>query len=106
MGVYAMPAALPFESRRETVPREPFGAIWARVVKSFGNTPQACRLPTLAAGLYDAWVARSVPVLLFDPETGKKVAEFAVPAAGPAVTAWFRNDTAVVATGDRVVWLR
>src|SRR6266480_5432036 len=24
MGVYAMPAALPFESRRETVPREPF----------------------------------------------------------------------------------
>jgi outer membrane protein assembly factor BamB len=88
------------------IPREPVAGVFARVVKSFRNDPRAWRLPGLAAGLYDAWVARSVPVLLFDPETGKQLAEFEVPAAGPAVTAWFERDLAVVATGDRVVWLR
>lgn len=88
------------------VPREPVATVFDRVLRSFRGDPQAWRLPALAGRLYDAWVTRSVPVLLFDPETGKQLARFDVPAAGPAVTAWLARDLAVVATGDRVVWLR
>ena len=49
---------------------------------------------------------RSIPVLLLDPETGKRLVRFDIPAAGPAVAVCFERDVAVVATGDRVVWLR
>jgi hypothetical protein len=47
-----------------------------------------------------------VPVLFFDPETGKRLAKIKVEARGPAVTAYFHADTAVIATGDRVVWIK
>jgi outer membrane protein assembly factor BamB len=88
------------------IPREPVADVLCRIVRAFRNEPVAWRLPGLAAGLYDAWVTRTVPVLLLDPETGKQLGKVEIPAAGPAVTAWFDGDTAVVATGDRVVWLR
>lgn len=88
------------------LPREPVGDVFARVARSFARNPRAARLPGLGFGAYDAWVKRSVPVLLFDPETGKRLARHDIPATGPAVTAWFERDVAMVATGDRVVWLR
>jgi outer membrane protein assembly factor BamB len=88
------------------IPREPVADVLARVVESFRTQPEVSRLPGLAAGLYDAWVARSAPVLLFDPETGKELARFDLPAAGPNVTAWFEGDLAVVASGDRIAWLK
>ncbi len=88
------------------IPREPVADVFGRLVRSFRSDPEAWRLPALGARLYDAWVARSVPVLLFDPETGKRLAKFDIPAAGPAVTACFVRDVAVVATGDRVCWLK
>jgi outer membrane protein assembly factor BamB len=88
------------------VPREPVATVFTRVARSFRNNPDPARLPGLFATLYDAWVARSVPVLLFDPETGRRLNRFDVPALGPSVTAWFERDLAVVATGDRVCWLR
>jgi hypothetical protein len=88
------------------VPREPVADVLERAARSFRDNSELSRLPGLAAGLYDAWVARTVPVLLFDPETGKQLARFDIPAAGPHVTAWFERDLAVVATGDRVCWLR
>jgi outer membrane protein assembly factor BamB len=88
------------------IPREPVANVLARMVRSFRSNPEPRRLPALAAGLYDAWVVRSVPVLLLDPETGKQLAKFDIPANGPAVTAWFERDLAVVATGDRVCWLK
>lgn len=81
-------------------------AVWARVRRSFEREPYVWRLPGLAATLYDALSSRAVPVLLFDPETGKRLARLDVPAKGPAVTAWFDADRAVIATGDRVVWLK
>ncbi len=90
----------------EAVPAEPSGAVWNRLVRSFAREPFVWRLPGLAATLYDAWVARAVPVLLFDPETGKRLGRFDIPARGPAVTAWFDADRAVIATGDRVVWIK
>jgi outer membrane protein assembly factor BamB len=88
------------------VPREPVADVFARLGRSFRADPRPGRLPALAATAYDAWVTRSVPVLLFDPETGNRLGEVEVPAAGPAVAAWFAGDVAVVATGDRVAWLR
>ena len=90
----------------EALPAEPPGAVWERLARSFRAEPFVWRLPGLAATLYDAWVDRTVPVLLFDPETGKRLARFDVPARGPAVTAWFDAGAAVIATGDRVVWLK
>jgi outer membrane protein assembly factor BamB len=87
------------------LPREPVADVVGRVVRSFGREPALWRLPGLAAGAYDAWVAREVPVVLFDPETGRRLVRFDIPAAGPAVTAVFEGGLAVVATGDRVVWL-
>jgi hypothetical protein len=88
------------------IPREPVADVLARLARSFRAEPAPWRLPGLAAGLYDAWVARTVPVLLFDPESGKQMGQFEIAATGPAVTAWFEREVAVVATGDRVVWLR
>jgi outer membrane protein assembly factor BamB len=90
----------------EAIPAEATEDVWNRVWRSFRREPLLWRLPGLAATLYDAWVAREVPVLFFDPETGKRLARINVEARGPAVTAWFAADAAVIATGDRVVWLK
>ena len=88
------------------IPAAPTVAVWARLVRSFRAAPHVWRLPALAATLYDAWMDRVVPVLLFDPVTGKQLRRFDVPARGPAVTAWLDANVAVIATGDRVVWLK
>jgi hypothetical protein len=90
----------------EALPAEPISAVWARLARSFAREPFLWRLPGLACTLYDTWVARAVPVLLFDPETGKRLGRFDIPAKGPAVTAHFSPDATVIATGDRVVWLK
>ena len=56
-----------------------------------------------------AWSAITffvVPVLLFDPESGKLLRRLDIPARGPLVTAYFGRDLAVVATGDQVCWIK
>jgi len=88
------------------IPRVPMAEVFAQITRSFRAAPQLERLPALAATVYDAWVTRVVPILLLDPETGKELARFDIPASGPAITVWFERDLAVVATGDRVCWLR
>ncbi len=90
----------------QAIPRVTTEVVFARLAKSFRAEPFVWRLPGLATTLYDAWVDRALPVLLFDPETGKRVGSYEIPARGPAVSAWFDADTAVFATGDRVVWLK
>lgn len=91
---------------RCAVPAEPLGDVLARLGRSLRRSPAPWRLPGLAATLYDAWVDRAVPVLLFDPESGKLLKRLDVPARGPLAVAVFTRDVAVVATGDRVCWLR
>ncbi|HSQ57288.1 MAG TPA: PQQ-binding-like beta-propeller repeat protein, partial [Gemmata sp.] len=88
------------------IPREPVADVLHRAVRSLRTEPGLSRLPGLAAGLYDAWVTRTVPVFLLDPESGKQLSRFDIPAAGPHVTAWFERDLAVIATGDRVCWFK
>jgi outer membrane protein assembly factor BamB len=88
------------------IPREPFTDTWDRVIRSYLRAPLVWRLPGLAGTLYDAWVGRTVPVLLFDPESGELLRHLDVPARGPLVTAYFGRDLAVVATGEQVCWLK
>jgi outer membrane protein assembly factor BamB len=88
------------------VSAEPLADVWGRVGRSLRRPPAPGRLPGLAGTLYDAWVDRAVPVLLFDPESGKLLRRLDVPARGPFVTAYFGRELAVVATGDRVCWLK
>jgi outer membrane protein assembly factor BamB len=90
----------------EAIPAEPPGDVWQRLVRSFRREPYLWRLPGLAGTLYDAWVGREVPVLFFDPETGKRLARLDIPARGPAVVAHFGAGRAVIATGSRVVWVK
>jgi hypothetical protein len=68
--------------------------------------PAACRLPGLADTLYHAWADRTVPVLFLDPATGRVRKRIDVPTRGPFATVWFEGDDALVATGDRIVWLK
>ncbi len=49
---------------------------------------------------------REIPVLIFDPETGKRLAKIKIEARGPTISAVFHGDTAAIATGDRVVWIK
>ncbi|MBY0456558.1 MAG: hypothetical protein K2V38_04420, partial [Gemmataceae bacterium] len=88
------------------IAREPTPDVRARLGRSFLREPAAWRLPGLLVTLYDAWVDRALPVLLFDPETGRRVGGYSLPARGPAVGAWLDRTTAVFATGDRVVWIK
>ena len=90
----------------EAIPDEPHGAAWDRLAGSFRRTPLAWRLPGLAAGAYDSWAARTVPVLLFDPETGERLQRLDLPARGPGVAARFEGEVAIVVTGERVAWLK
>ena len=96
--VIAYPAA--------AIPAEAPLDIVRRLGRSLWRQPFTWRLPAVAAGLYDAWVERTVPVLLFDPECGKLLKRIDVPARGPGVTAAFTDELAVVMTGDRVVWIK
>jgi outer membrane protein assembly factor BamB len=90
----------------EAIPVEPPEVVLTRLGRSFAREPFLWRLPGLAGTLYDTWVARAVPVLLLDPKTGKRLGRVDVPARGPGVTASFSADATVIATGDRVVWLK
>ncbi|MBM3981619.1 MAG: hypothetical protein FJ304_15340 [Planctomycetes bacterium] len=85
---------------------EPTTAVLDRLARSFVREPFVWRLPALAGTLYDSWVGRAAPVLLLDPETGKQLARFDVPTRGPALTAHLTAGAAVIATGDRVVWIK
>ncbi|HEX4606939.1 MAG TPA: PQQ-binding-like beta-propeller repeat protein, partial [Urbifossiella sp.] len=90
----------------EAIPAEPVAGVWGRVERSFARAPLIGRLPLLADTLAEAWTDRTVPVLLFDPETGDLLKRFVLPARGPGVAARFDGDTAVVVTGAGVTWLR
>ena len=90
----------------EAIPAEPVADVWQRVVRSFGRAPLASRLPQLAETLADTWSERTVPVLLFDAETGELLKRLTLPGRGPGVTAHLAGNTAVIVTGAGVTWLR
>jgi outer membrane protein assembly factor BamB len=87
-------------------PQEPPEAVLRRLLPSFRREPFVWRLPGWCATLYDAWIARSVPVVVVDATTGQRIAGWEIPARGPIVTAAFHRNAAVFATGDRIVWIK
>jgi outer membrane protein assembly factor BamB len=91
---------------RAAIPREPLVQIGSRMLRTLRNEPAMWRLPGLAFGLYDAWMARAFPILMFDLETGRLLGKIEIPATGPTVSVCFDHDRAVIATGDRVCWLK
>lgn len=78
----------------------------AMAIDGFPLRPPVWQLPALTVGAYDAWVERTLPVLLLNPESGAVMKRFTLPARGPIQTASVRHDSVAFALGDRVVWLR
>jgi outer membrane protein assembly factor BamB len=91
---------------RVAVPREDPVEVGKRMIRTLRTNLEIWRLPALAFGLYDAWVARSLPIMMFDLETGRSLGKIEVPAKGPAMTICFDGNRAIVATGDRLCWLK
>ena len=73
---------------------------------SFAFAPGVWRVPSLAAALYDGWAARTVPVIVLDPETGRVRRRLDLPAVGPALGVHLGPDHAVVATAGKAYWLQ
>jgi hypothetical protein len=88
------------------IPHEDPVEVGKRILRTLQKNPEIWRLPALAFGLYDAWIARSLPILMFDLETGRKLGKIEMPALGPAVTICFDREKVIVATGGRVCWLK
>jgi hypothetical protein len=63
-------------------------------------------VPYLIDALYDGWTARTVPVVVLDPETGRVRRRLDLPAVGPALGVHLGPDHAVVATAGRAYWLQ
>lgn len=89
------------------LPRIPIAAdppwtVAARIARRFTAT---CRLPAGLASVYDAWVARTLPVLLLDPETGDVRGRIDLP-AGPVAVVRSRPDGLTIATTGRAYQLK
>jgi outer membrane protein assembly factor BamB len=78
----------------------------SRAAISFALAPRAWRVPSLVAALYDGWTARTVPVLVLDPEAGRVRRRLDLPAVGPALGVHLGPDCAVVATAGKAYWLK
>jgi hypothetical protein len=63
-------------------------------------------VPSLVVALYDGWTARTVPVLVLDPEAGRVHRRLDLPAVGPALGVHLGPDRAVVATAGKAYWLQ
>ncbi len=97
-GVIVFPtAALPNVDVHET---------WERTMRSCLRHPFGARLPASAVGIYDAWLTRSVPVLLLEARTGKLMNRYDICSSGPLLNTWFEGDLAVVATSDGITRLK
>jgi hypothetical protein len=77
-----------------------------RAAVSYALAPGVWRVPSLAAALYDGWAARTVPVIVLDPETGRVRRRLDLPAVGPALGVHLGLDHAVVATAGKAYWLQ
>ncbi|MBY0512938.1 MAG: hypothetical protein K2P78_03390 [Gemmataceae bacterium] len=90
----------------QPIPRITRQSVMQHTLHEFAMRPAGGRLPGLAAAAYDAWVDRTIPVLVLDPKTGAVLDRLDLPARGPVLVARFDGDAAVIACGDRVTWLK
>jgi outer membrane protein assembly factor BamB len=87
------------------VPDPPGAAAW-HTAGTFLRAPITRRLPVLAAGLYDAWATRTVPLLFLDPDTGRVRHRHDLPAAGPALGVHLGPSYKVIVTAGKAYWLK
>jgi hypothetical protein len=88
------------------IPDEPVESVVRRVGRSFLAWPTARRVAGLSQTLYEGWAARTVPVLVFDQDTGKELRRFELPALGPLALVSFTPGLGMtVMTGTRVYTL-
>lgn len=73
---------------------------------SFALAPGVWRVPALALALYDGWTARTVPLVVLDPRTGRVRRRLDLPAVGPVLGVHLGPDRAVVATAGKAYWLK
>jgi outer membrane protein assembly factor BamB len=88
------------------IPDEPFPVCANRVVRSFLTLPIARRVAGLSHTLYEGWAARTVPILVLDPDTGREIRRFDLPAFGPLALVSFSPGAGMtVMTGTKVYTL-
>lgn len=88
------------------VPEEPWATTAGRVARRVAEFPSPVRVLGGGLTLLETGAIRTLPVLLFDPDTGRLEQRLDVPAVGPTVRVVLTADTAAVLTAGRVVWLK
>jgi hypothetical protein len=88
------------------VPNDDLGTTAERSLRRVSEFPSPLRLLGGAAALFDACVTHTLPVLLFDPDSGRLGQRIDLPATGPMVVVCLHAETATVATTGRLVWLK
>lgn len=83
----------------EAIPAEPLAAVGDRLLRSFARRPDPRRLFGLLATAFEAWYDRTLPVLLFDPGTGRLQQRLDLPARGPAAAVRVAADGVTVTAG-------
>lgn len=89
--------------RTEPLAEESPTDIVARQLQRFPFS--AARLPGFALAAYDAWTARTLPIVLVHPDSGKELRRLAVP-TGPIAAVNLTPDHPAVATAGTVYWLK
>ena len=90
----------------EAIAEEPVEAAFDRLQRSFLRNPQPWRLPWLAAAFADSWQERTLPVLVFDSELGRRLAVLQLAARGPGAVIRWEADRGAAFAGERIVWLK
>jgi hypothetical protein len=88
------------------IPEEPLAMVVKQIAWSFARRPIIQRLPGLVKTLYDAWIERTVPVLVFDPITGRQLQRVDLSACGPVLSAHLSTDGLAVQTGKTLYLLK
>jgi len=91
---------------RTAVPADDLGAAAERSLRRMTEFPSPLRLLGGAVALFDACVTHTLPVLLFDPDSGRLDQRIDLPATGPTAVVCLHAETATVATTGRLVWLK
>jgi len=85
---------------------EPIAVVAERMLFRLLAAPSGERLVRLAFSFLAATTECTLPILLFDPTTGKVLQRLDVPTFGPIASVHLLGDTATVVSLGKVAWLR
>lgn len=92
------------------IPRFPFPfeqpmLVARRVIERWCRVSMMARLPAILTSIYDAWVRRTLPVLVLDPEMGQIRHRLDLD-CGPVVGIHLGPEASGIATSGKVYWLK